>query len=154
MSDIVERIVDLVAGSAVRAVTVSAPGLRVTVRKRAWTGAELAEAYGHAPADTTSRRAGAPSMTGDSDHARDAWTIRAQRVGVFRHADPRIVPGTMVRVGQSVGVIVSMNLPSDVRAHRDGVVGAAMVDDGAPVEFDQPLFVIAEAVSLPDEEGA
>ncbi|MBM3495516.1 MAG: hypothetical protein FJX72_14515 [Armatimonadetes bacterium] len=143
----VERIVDLVARSSVRAVTVRAPGLRVTVRKPAGHALEHAREQTHATHDH------AVATIGHAAESHDAWAIRAQRVGVFRHADPRIVPGMPVRNGQSVGVIVSMNLPSDVRAHRDGIVSGVLVEDGSPVEFDQPLFSLSGIADLPAEEA-
>jgi acetyl-CoA carboxylase biotin carboxyl carrier protein len=41
-----------------------------------------------------------------------------------------------------VGVIESMKLPSEVRSHCTGVIAEVLIEDGVPVEFDQPLFVL------------
>lgn len=152
MSDIVEQIVDMVARSSVTAVTVRAQGLRVTVRKPGGPAEEpLRVSHLHeivAPEPEPTPGPGAVSET----ESRDAWAIRAQRVGVFRHAEPRIGPGDTVRRGQTVGTIVAMNLPSEVRATRDGVVSGVLVDDGAPVEYDQPLFALSDIEHLPGED--
>jgi acetyl-CoA carboxylase biotin carboxyl carrier protein len=151
MSDIVEQIVNLVARSAVSAVTVRTPELRVTVRKPATASADPDHPVPRPAFPTVARLEPAPRAEASAES--DLWTIRAQRVGVFRHAEPKITAGTSVRRGQTVGSIVSMNLPSEVRAHRDGVVSGVLVEDGSPVEFDQPLFSLSGAEGLPGDRS-
>ncbi len=156
--DVVEQIVDLVARSSVNAVTVRAAGLRVTVRK----GSVRTEEAGHMPhtspaAIGSAGGAHGPAASGAQprdERQADAWVIRAQRVGVFRHADPRLAPGMVVTAGQPVGTIVSMNLPSEVKSQCDGIVSGVLVEDGSPVEYDQPLFAIAAAGDFPSNGDA
>jgi acetyl-CoA carboxylase biotin carboxyl carrier protein len=35
-----------------------------------------------------------------------------------------------------------MKMMNQIEADRSGVIGAILVEDGEPVEFDQPLFTI------------
>jgi acetyl-CoA carboxylase biotin carboxyl carrier protein len=71
----------------------------------------------------------------------------SQWVGVFHRAaeqgaEPLAREGKQVREGDIVGVIIAMQLQSDVRAERDGVIGRFLVEDGGAVEYGQPLLDI------------
>lgn len=76
--------------------------------------------------------------------------VRAPVVGVFNLARRDFpqggpLPGDAVRAGQTIGSIELMHVPSDVNAPISGTIEAVMVDDGAGVEYDQPLMVIRPA---------
>jgi acetyl-CoA carboxylase biotin carboxyl carrier protein len=68
-------------------------------------------------------------------------------VGTFYHASS---PGAQpfVEVGQSVGegdtlcIIEAMKMLNQIEADRAGVVKAILVENGQPVEYGEPLFVI------------
>jgi len=137
MSDTVEGVVDLVARSSVRAVTVVSPGLRVTVRKPKRPPRQEEELG--PSGQTRTCDAAAPQV----EVARPEAVIRSQRVGIFHHLEPQAGVGLAVQPGQTVGVIESMKLPSEVRSHCTGVIAQVLIEDGVPVEFDQPLFVLA-----------
>jgi acetyl-CoA carboxylase biotin carboxyl carrier protein len=48
-----------------------------------------------------------------------------------------------VAVGDVVCIIEAMKLMNQIEADKAGVVAAILVEDGQPVEFGQPLIVIA-----------
>ncbi len=48
--------------------------------------------------------------------------------------------GDTVKKGDVVCIVESMKLMNEIAAEIDGVVEEVLVDDGAPVEFEQPLF--------------
>ena len=68
-------------------------------------------------------------------------------VGTFYRAG---APGAkpLVEVGQSVSegdrlcIIEAMKLMNEIEADASGVVKAILVENGQPVEYGQPLFVI------------
>ena len=68
-------------------------------------------------------------------------------VGTF-YAAPAPDSPVFVSVGQSVSsgdvlcIIEAMKMMNQIEADRSGVIGAILVEDGEPVEFDQPLFTI------------
>ena len=84
--------------------------------------------------------AAAPVATGHS--------VRSPMVGTF-YRSPSPTSGPFVEVGQSVKagdvicIIEAMKMMNQIEADKSGVIEAILVDDGAPVEFDQPLFTIA-----------
>jgi acetyl-CoA carboxylase biotin carboxyl carrier protein len=49
----------------------------------------------------------------------------------------------MVREGQTVLIIEAMKVMNAIRAPRAGTVSQVMVTNGAPVEYGEPLLVIA-----------
>jgi biotin carboxyl carrier protein len=51
--------------------------------------------------------------------------------------------GQTVKAGDVVCIIEAMKMMNQIEADKSGVVEAILVEDGEPVEFDQPLLVIA-----------
>jgi acetyl-CoA carboxylase biotin carboxyl carrier protein len=74
--------------------------------------------------------------------------VRAPLVGTFYHAPepgapPYISVGDTVEAGQQVGIVESMKLMNPIVAETAGRVVEIPVPDAAPVQYDQPLVVIA-----------
>lgn len=74
--------------------------------------------------------------------------IRAPLVGTFYRApEPGakafVEVGDLVEVGQQVGIVEAMKLMNAVEADRSGRVTEIRVGDAEPVEYDQPLLVLA-----------
>lgn len=146
MSDPVEKIVDLVARSRVRSIKIRTPDCSITVSvKRRRTAVEAEAPPSVAP---DSRAAPTPVHP-----VQELQTVRSRRVGVFHHLEPPVVLGQTVAAGQTLGVIESMRILSDVRAERAGAVNEILIEDGAPVEYDQPLFVLAVQPSVREDNG-
>ena len=94
------------------------------------------------PAGAGRRPAGARSPTG--------LTVRAPVVGTFYRAPepgapPFVAVGDLIRPGQVVGIVEAMKLMNEVTADQAGRVVEVLVDDGQPVEYDQPLIALEPA---------
>ena len=57
-------------------------------------------------------------------------------------ADPFVEVGTQVKKGDTLCIIEAMKLLNEIEAEVSGTVKEILVDNGSPVEFGQPLFVI------------
>jgi acetyl-CoA carboxylase biotin carboxyl carrier protein len=57
-------------------------------------------------------------------------------------AAPFVSPGDTVKAGQTLLIVEAMKVMNPITAPRDGVIGAIMIENGQPIEFDQPLLVI------------
>lgn len=74
-------------------------------------------------------------------------TVTAPMVGTFYNA-PSPDASPFVRVGQAVSagdtlcIIEAMKIMNPIEAEESGTVTAILVENGHPVEYDQPLFVI------------
>ena len=51
--------------------------------------------------------------------------------------------GSAVKVAEPVCIIEAMKLLNEIEAGFDGVIKEILVENGQPVEFGQPLFLIA-----------
>ncbi|WP_281898855.1 acetyl-CoA carboxylase biotin carboxyl carrier protein [Phytohabitans aurantiacus] len=80
---------------------------------------------------------------------RAGWTqVRAPTVGTFyRSPEPGAPPfvrvGDRVQAGQQVGILEAMKLMNAIVATSAGRVTEILVQDGMPVEYDQPLIALA-----------
>ncbi len=73
--------------------------------------------------------------------------IKSPMVGTFYTASsptatPFVEIGKEVKVGQVVCIIEAMKLMNQIESDKSGVITEILVKDGAPVEYNQPLFVI------------
>lgn len=73
--------------------------------------------------------------------------LASPMVGTFYRApspgaDPFVKAGDTVKKGQVVCIIEAMKLLNEVEADMDGTIKEVCVENGQPVEFGQPLFII------------
>jgi len=73
--------------------------------------------------------------------------VKAPMVGTFYRAGSPGAPafsevGQAVKKGDTLCIIEAMKLMNEIESEFDGVVKEILVENGQPVEFDQPLFVI------------
>jgi acetyl-CoA carboxylase biotin carboxyl carrier protein len=54
-----------------------------------------------------------------------------------------VKPGDRVKEGQTVVIVEAMKVMNPIRAPRSGTVARILVENGAPVEYGEPLLVIA-----------
>jgi acetyl-CoA carboxylase biotin carboxyl carrier protein len=55
---------------------------------------------------------------------------------------PYVKVGDSVKKGDTIMIIESMKLMNEVTSEFDGTVKEILVQDGSPVEFDQPIMII------------
>lgn len=77
----------------------------------------------------------------------EGHAVKSPMVGTFyRSATPGakvfVEVGQTVKTGDTVCIIEAMKLLNEIEADRDGVIKAILVENGQPVEYGQPLFVI------------
>jgi len=115
-----------------------------------------AMAHAAAPAPATSPAAAAAAAAASS--ASETQSARAVRAGEHVITAPMVgtyyaapSPGAKdfvsigddVKVGQVLCIIEAMKMMNQIESDRAGKVKAILVKNGDPVEFSQPLFVIA-----------
>ncbi len=74
-------------------------------------------------------------------------TVKAPMVGtVYLAPSPGakvfVAVGQTVKAGDVLCLIEAMKMFNQIEADKAGIISAILVDTGAPVEFNQPLFVI------------
>lgn len=73
--------------------------------------------------------------------------VRSPMVGTFYRApqpgaEPFVQVGDTVAEGDTLCIIEAMKLLNEIEADKAGRIREVLVENGQPVEFDQPLFVI------------
>jgi acetyl-CoA carboxylase biotin carboxyl carrier protein len=73
--------------------------------------------------------------------------IRSPMVGTFYRASspnapPYVEPGKRVNVGQVVCIVEAMKLMNEIESEVSGEVIRILAENGQPVEFNQPLFLV------------
>ncbi|MDQ5888153.1 MAG: hypothetical protein RL210_1583 [Pseudomonadota bacterium] len=75
-------------------------------------------------------------------------TIKSPMVGTFyRSPSPGakafVEVGQQVNVGDPLCIIEAMKLLNEIEAERAGTIKAILIENGQPVEYGEPLFIIA-----------
>ena len=88
-----------------------------------------------------------PEATATAAAAAKGNVIQSPMVGTFYRAPspsspPFVEVGTHIKVGDVVCIVEAMKMMNQIEADHAGVVEAILVEDGEPVEFDQPLITI------------
>lgn len=83
-----------------------------------------------------------------ADHAKDPGAVLSPMVGtIYLQPEPGaasfVKAGDTVKAGQQLFIIEAMKTMNPVAATRAGTITAILVTDGQPVEFGEPLCVIA-----------
>lgn len=81
------------------------------------------------------------------DETPEGHIVKSPMVGTFyRGPSPDaaffVQPGQTVNVGDTLCIIEAMKLLNEIEADAAGVIKAILVENGQPVEYGEPLFVI------------
>jgi len=102
---------------------------------------QFAPQYASAPAGPAAAAVDAPAEV-------QGHIVKSPMVGTFyRSSSPGSPPfveiGASVKEGDTLCIIEAMKLLNEIDADISGVIKQILVENGQPVEFGQPLFVIA-----------
>ena len=147
----VEEILDLMEQWGIAEVHLNVEGAALDLVRRA------AQAPAPAPVHA------APVALGVEEAAEMAFEeeieyICAPAVGVFHlahkgfpHGEPH--PGDQVQAGQLIGAIELMHVPNDLVSPVSGTIESILADDGAGVEYGQPLMSIRPYEEVSEDEA-
>lgn len=83
----------------------------------------------------------------DTNAIPSGHVVKSPMVGSFyRSPSPGsaefVQVGQTVSAGETICIIEAMKILNQIEADKSGTIKAILVDNGEPVEYDQPLFVI------------
>lgn len=144
-----KKLIDLVQESGIAELEITEGEEKVRIVKH---GAVVAAAPA-APVAQVISAAPVATAPASADNASSApalppgTVVTSPMVGTFyRAASPGAQPfvdvGQSVKVGERLCIIEAMKLMNEIECEVDGVVKAILVENGHPVEYGQPLFVI------------
>ena len=87
----------------------------------------------------------APSAPAEAAH--DGTVVRSPMVGTYYaasapNAPPFIKVGQQIKVGDTLGIIEAMKMFNPIESEVAGTIVKILVQNGQPVEFDEPLIVV------------
>ncbi len=143
-----KKLIDLVSDSDVSELEITEGEDKVRIAKA--TGPAQTVAYipeVAAAGAAAAAPAPAPAVAAPAPAEPQGHTTNAPMVGTFYRApNPGATPfvdvGQSVREGDPLCIIEAMKLLNEIEADKSGVVREILVENGEPVEYGQPLFVI------------
>ena len=141
-----KTLIELVESSGIAELEISEGEERVRITR---TAASTQQTY--APAQPIIAAAAPQAVVPVAEPTKSAvaegHVVKSPMVGTFyRSASPGskafVDVGQTVNSGETLCIIEAMKLLNEIEADQSGVVKAILVENGQPVEFGQPLFVI------------
>jgi len=143
-----KTLIELVESSGIAELEISEGEERVRItRTLASAQQTLVPAAPAVTATAASAQAAAPSAEPGKPAVAEGHVVKSPMVGTFyRSASPGskafVDVGQSVNSGDTLCIIEAMKLLNEIEADQSGVIKAILVENGQPVEFGQPLFVI------------
>jgi acetyl-CoA carboxylase biotin carboxyl carrier protein len=150
-----KKLIDLVEDSGIAELEVTEGEEKVKIVKGSPAGKEVVVVSPSAvpvsaplahPAAAAQATAAPP--VAEAPTALEGHIVKSPMVGTFYRAGspgakPFVEVGDTVKAGQTICVIEAMKLMNEIEADKDGVVKAIMVENAQPVEYGEPLMMIA-----------
>ena len=141
--DLVRQLAEMLDATGLTEVEVEDGDRKIRIARKA----EAAPAVHYAPAPVVAPAphvAAAPSAEPAADHTN---AVRSPMVGTaYLAAEPGAAPfssvGKQVAAGDTLLIVEAMKVMNPILAPSAGTVKAVLVENGQPVEFDQPLVVV------------
>jgi acetyl-CoA carboxylase biotin carboxyl carrier protein len=144
-----KKLIDLVQESGISELEITEGEEKVKIVKGGVVSMAAAPAMVALPAAAPAAAA-APTPTAASEppEGQEGHVVKAPMVGTFyRSPSPDakafVEVGQAVKEGDTICIIEAMKLMNEIEADASGTVKAILVENGQPVEYGQPLFILA-----------
>ena len=144
----IKKLIELVEESGIAELEISEGEESVRINRYSNQAAPVAPIqYAAAPAAPVAAPAASEPAAPVAAPIETGHKVLSPMVGTFyRSPNPEaksfIEVGQSVQEGQTLCIVEAMKMMNQIEADKTGVVKAILVEDGQPVEFDQPLVVI------------
>lgn len=140
-----KTLIDLVAESGIAELEITEGEGKVRIVKFSQTTQPVAPELPAAP--VVAAPAAAQAATAAAPAAPSGHVVKAPMVGTFYRAPnpgaaPFVEVGQSVKEGDALCIVEAMKLLNEIEADKAGVIKEILVENGEPVEYGQPLFVI------------
>ena len=146
-----KKLIDLVQESGIAELEITEGEEKVKIVKGgviSMTAAPAAVVAAPAAAPAAAASAAAPAAAPEPPEGQEGHVVKAPMVGTFyRSPSPDakafVEVGQAVKEGDTICIIEAMKLMNEIEADASGTVKAILVENGQPVEYGQPLFILA-----------
>jgi len=146
--DLVRQLAEMLDATHLTEIEVEHGDRRIRVARKAAAIAAQPMQYAPPPPAPPASFAPAPvAETGASAPAAHANAVKSPMVGTaYMSAEPGAAPfssvGKTVAAGDTLLIVEAMKVMNPILAPAAGTITAVLVENGQPVEFDQPLVVV------------
>lgn len=141
----IRKLIDLLYDAALSEIEVEEGGRRIRIRRE--PSAALLE---RVPVQAPPVKEAPPSIEAQKEGEDRGALVRSPIVGTFYrssspNADPYVEVGDLVKKGQVLCIVEAMKLMNEIESDLEGKITEICVEDGAAVEYGEPLFRIEPA---------
>jgi len=141
---LVRQLADILAETGLTEIEVQEGEKRVRVSRAAQSAAAAAPVVAAAaPAPAQAAPAAAPAPEASAANALKSPMVGTVYLAPEPGADDFVKVGDAVKAGDTVLIVEAMKVMNPITATTAGTVKQILVENGQPIEFDQPLIVIA-----------
>nr|WP_319388954.1 acetyl-CoA carboxylase biotin carboxyl carrier protein [uncultured Cohaesibacter sp.] len=145
--DFIRQLAELVKSQDLTEIEIEQDDLRIRVAREIVVQQAVAAAQPAAFAAVAPLAAAAPVAAGKDADANLANAVRSPMVGTAYlcpepGAAPFVAVGDQVKLGDTLMIVEAMKTMNQIPATKAGKITAILVEDGQPVEFDEPLVII------------
>ncbi|MGA9117318.1 MAG: acetyl-CoA carboxylase biotin carboxyl carrier protein [Bacteroidota bacterium] len=152
---VVKKLIKLVSESTIDEVEIEEEGRKIRVAKTRFAGAPPPMHYAppgsgvYAPLPAPPAQLPAKEQAAEPPAA-NLHEVKSPIVGTFYRAPapdaaPYVEPGAVVHPGMILCIVEAMKLMNEIECDVAGKVVKVFVENGQPVEYDQPLFLIEKS---------
>ncbi len=139
-----KKLIDLVEESGIAELEITEGEEKVRISR----GFASMPAPVYAPAPAAAPLVAAPAAVAPAaEPVIDGHVVKSPMVGTFYRAPnpeakPFVEVGKAVSAGDTLCIIEAMKLLNEIESDHTGIVKAILVENGQPVEYGEPLFII------------
>ncbi|ASK33050.1 acetyl-CoA carboxylase biotin carboxyl carrier protein [Alloalcanivorax mobilis] len=143
----IKKLIELLEESGIEELEIREGEESVRISRGSTRQPIYAQAPALAPAPAPVAPAQAPGAPAVEDNTPSGHLVRSPMVGTFyRSPSPGaasfVEVGQKVKAGEVLCIVEAMKMMNQIEADKSGTIDAILVEDGEPVEFDQPLFSV------------
>jgi len=155
---LIKKLVKIVDSSEVTDLEIEENGLRVKIAKKIRASIQSfphPQVFAHSTtasetATVVSEKTEAALLKEKEEKAKDIHEIRSPIVGTFYRApapdaDPYVEVGDFITQGTVLCIVEAMKLMNEIESDISGKILKILVENGKPVEYNQPLFLIQKS---------
>lgn len=143
--DEIKQLLELLKDSDITELHVERNGVKLKIRRE-----RFVPSFGITPQIKPPATEEVKGETKGVEETKKLVTVTAPIVGIFYRAEspeapPFVETGSSVKKGQVLCIIEAMKLMNEIESEADGIISKILIENGQPVEYGEPLFLIEPA---------
>ena len=143
--DEIKQLLELLKDTDITELQIERDGSKLKIKRE-----RFMSSFEIAPHVKSAASAAAKEEARKAEETQRLATITSPIVGIFHMSPapeepPFVEFGSTVKKGQVLCIIEAMKLMNEIESDVDGVISKILVENGQPVEYGEPLFLIEPA---------